>query len=156
MGPVKSTSTSIANDPKAANVAVCGSPITLSAKAKTAGMTIAARVACLSAARPGSVRRSCGIASRRLRLISPSSGEADPAALGWELVEDLLGGQAAILAPEQLDDGAAGAAVSMPLRLQRGDRRGGPRIGLRGHGANGSASRMQIVERMSIVSVWLE
>src|SRR6266581_997706 len=268
MGPVKSTSTNNANDPKAANVAVCGSPITLSAKAKTAGMTNDARVACISAARPGSVRRSCGIASRRLRLISPSSGEADPrvrgrsatasilsgcrfdpsarggavpagapeddvvagdripgpaldlvqgalelvvgegldlaavvadevmmmlavgvdrleagragadvdpldepvlaqlleyavdardsdpAALGSELVEDLLGGQAAVLTPEQLDDCAAGAAVAVPLRMQRGDRRLGP--GRLGHGANGSASRMQIVERMSIVSVWPE
>jgi hypothetical protein len=38
------------------------------------------------------------------------------------------------------------------LRVQGGDRGVGPRIGLRGHGANGSASRMQIVERMSIVS----
>src|SRR2546430_15566980 len=40
------------------------------------------------------------------------AGDSDPAALGSELVEDLLGGQAAILAPEQLDDGAAGAPGS--------------------------------------------
>jgi len=78
--------------------------------------------------------------------------DSDPAALGPQPIEDLLGGQAAILAPEQLDDGAASAAVSVALRLQGGDRRVGPRIGLRGHSANGSASRMQIVERMSIVS----
>ena len=77
--------------------------------------------------------------------------DSDPAALGPQLIEDLLGGQAAILAPEQLDDCAASAAVSVPLRLQRGDRRVRPRIGR--HSANGSASRMQIVERMSIVSV---
>jgi hypothetical protein len=50
IGPVKSTSTSIAKEPKAAKVAVCGFPITLSANAKTAGMTMAARAALRRAA----------------------------------------------------------------------------------------------------------
>src|SRR5256886_268357 len=217
-------------------------------------MTIAARVACLSAARPGSVRRSCGIASRILRLISPSSGEADPrvsgrsatasilsgcrfdpsarggavpasapeddvvagdriagpaldlvqgalelvvgegldlaavvadevmmmlsvrvdrleagragadvdpldepvlaqlleyavdardsdpAALGSELVEDLLGRQAAILAPEQLDAGAAGGPVSMPPRPLPAERLGWPRTPVRGQCSQAEAS----------------
>ncbi len=49
-GPANSTSTSIANEPKAAKSDVCGCSITLSANAKTAGMTIAARAALLSAA----------------------------------------------------------------------------------------------------------
>ena len=49
-GPRNSASTSIANDPKAAKIEVCGCPITLSANAKTAGMTIAARAALFSAA----------------------------------------------------------------------------------------------------------
>ena len=40
----------MANDPKAAKSDVCGWPMTLSAKANTAGMTIAARAALLSAA----------------------------------------------------------------------------------------------------------
>src|SRR5438270_11629217 len=66
----------------------------------------------------------------------------DAAAFLPQLIEDLLGGQAAILAPEQLDDGAAGAAVSVPLRVQRGDRRLGP--GPRcAHAGNGSASRIE-------------
>ena len=37
MGPPKSTRSSIANDPNAANVASCGSPMTLSPKANMAG-----------------------------------------------------------------------------------------------------------------------
>jgi hypothetical protein len=52
-GPAKSVRTSIANDPKAARIDVCGCSITLSASAKTAGMTIAARAALFSAARSG-------------------------------------------------------------------------------------------------------
>src|SRR5206468_5359128 len=52
-GPPNSTSTSIANDPKAAKIDVCGWAITLSASANTAGMTIAARAAVFSAARSG-------------------------------------------------------------------------------------------------------
>ncbi len=39
----------MANEPKAAKIDVCGWAITLSAKAKTAGMTIAARAALFSA-----------------------------------------------------------------------------------------------------------
>src|SRR5438034_449766 len=78
--------------------------------------------------------------------------DPDAAPLGAEPIEDLLGGQAAILAPEQLDDGTTGPTVSVALRVQRGKCRVGP--GRLGHGANGSASRMQLVERMSIVSVW--
>ena len=54
------------------------------------------------------------------------AGDPDAAAFRAQLVEDLLRGQAAVLAPQQLDDGAAGAAVSVPLRLQRGNRRLGP------------------------------
>src|SRR2546421_5966679 len=50
-GPPNSTNTSIANDPNAAKIDVCGCPITLSASAKTAGMTIAARAALFNAAR---------------------------------------------------------------------------------------------------------
>jgi hypothetical protein len=50
-GPPNSVSTRIAKAPKAAKIEVCGCPITLSASAKTAGMTIAARAALLSAAR---------------------------------------------------------------------------------------------------------
>ncbi len=55
-GPVKSTNTSIATDPNAAKIAVWGSWITLSAMAKTAGMTIAARAALFSEASCGSSR----------------------------------------------------------------------------------------------------
>src|SRR5271163_1740905 len=51
IGPRKSTITSIANDPNAANNAVVASPITSSQNAKTAGITIAARPARRSAAR---------------------------------------------------------------------------------------------------------
>jgi hypothetical protein len=54
-GPPNSTSTRIANDPKAAKIDVCGCAMTLSANAKTAGMTIAARAALFSAARSGTV-----------------------------------------------------------------------------------------------------
>ena len=60
------------------------------------------------------------------------AGDPDRAALCAELVEDLLGGQTAILAAEQLDDRAPGAAVSVPLRMQGGNRRLRP--GIR-HGA---------------------
>jgi hypothetical protein len=49
-GPPSWISTSIANDPKAAKIDVCGFPIALSASAKTAGITIAARAALFSAA----------------------------------------------------------------------------------------------------------
>ena len=53
-GPPKSTRSSIANDPNAANVATCGLPMTLSPKANKAGMIIAARAARRSAAKPRS------------------------------------------------------------------------------------------------------
>jgi hypothetical protein len=46
------------------------------------------------------------------------AGDPDWAALRAQLVEDLLGRQAAILSAEQLDDGAPGAAVSVPLCVQ--------------------------------------
>src|SRR2546425_2972145 len=52
-GPLNSTSTSMANEPNAAMIDVCGCSITLSASAKTRGMTIAARAALFSAARFG-------------------------------------------------------------------------------------------------------
>jgi hypothetical protein len=54
-GPPNEASTSMANDPNAANSAACGSAITWSANAKTAGITIAARAALFSEARPGSL-----------------------------------------------------------------------------------------------------
>ena len=52
MGPPKSTRSSIAKDPNAANVATCGLPMTLLPKANMAGMIIAARAARRSAAKP--------------------------------------------------------------------------------------------------------
>src|SRR5437764_6770282 len=70
-GPPNSPSTSIANDPKAAKIDVCGCAITLSASAKTAGITIAARAALFSAARSGTVdddKRFHGHDSHPLRL----------------------------------------------------------------------------------------
>ena len=67
-GPPKSTRSSIAKDPNAANVATCGLPMTLSPKANKAGMTIAARVARRSAAKPRSRwpshRRGCKCGGR--------------------------------------------------------------------------------------------
>jgi hypothetical protein len=56
-----------------------------------------------------------------------NAGDPDAAAFRAQLVEDLLRGQAAVLAPEQLDHRAAGAAVSVALCLQRRNRRLGPR-----------------------------
>src|SRR4051812_15887931 len=44
--------------------------------------------------------------------------DPDTAAFRAKLVEDLLGGEAAVLATEQLDNRAAGPAVSMALRVQ--------------------------------------
>jgi hypothetical protein len=66
IGPPNSTSTSIAKEPNAANVATCGLPITLSANANTAGITIAARAALRSATNPGSRIRSadCHVGTR--------------------------------------------------------------------------------------------
>src|SRR5258705_3779083 len=52
-GPLNSANTSNANEPNAAMIDVCGCWITLSANAKTSGMTIAARAALFSAARFG-------------------------------------------------------------------------------------------------------
>ena len=49
------------------------------------------------------------------------AGNPDAAALRAQLVEDLLGGQAAILSPEQLDDRSPRTAVSVPPRLKRRD-----------------------------------
>ncbi len=62
IGPPKSTSNSIANEPNAANVATAGLPITSSPSANMAGMTKAARPARRNAANPGSRPRShpCG------------------------------------------------------------------------------------------------
>jgi hypothetical protein len=51
IGPLKSTSSSIAKDPKAANVASTALPMTLSPSANMAGMTIAVRPARRSAAK---------------------------------------------------------------------------------------------------------
>ena len=65
------------------------------------------------------------------------AGNPDAAALRAQLVEDFLGGQAAVLSPEQLDDRSTGTAVSVPPRLKRGDGRLGPgaRLGRGAHGA---------------------
>src|SRR5207244_6532685 len=57
-GPPKSASTRIANEPNAERNVVCWSRITLSANAKTAGITIAARAACFREKSPGSTIRS--------------------------------------------------------------------------------------------------
>jgi hypothetical protein len=46
------------------------------------------------------------------------AGNSDAAALRSQLVEDFLGGQAAVLSPEQLDDRSARAAVSVAPRLK--------------------------------------
>ena len=46
------------------------------------------------------------------------AGDPDTAALGAQLVEDFLRGQAAVLSSEQLDDRSPGTAVSVPLRLK--------------------------------------
>ena len=58
IGPLKSTSTSVAKDPKAANVATLRLPMTRSPSANSDGMTIAARAARRSAARSRSRVRS--------------------------------------------------------------------------------------------------
>ena len=65
------------------------------------------------------------------------AGNSDAPALRAELVEDFLGGQAAILSPEQLDDRSPRTAVSVPPRLKRGDGGFGPgaRLGQGAHGA---------------------
>src|SRR5712692_5353792 len=69
----------MANDTNAAKMALCGFPITLSAKAKTAGMTIAARAALCSETRPESVRGNLGIAARILCATRAADGRVDPA-----------------------------------------------------------------------------
>ena len=53
-------------------------------------------------------------------------GDADPAALAPEPVEDLLRRQAAVFAAEQVDDRAARAAAAA-LRFECGERLGAPR-----------------------------
>ncbi len=59
-GPLKSTSTSIAKEPKDAKTAACGCWISWEATAKAAGMTIAARAALFSEVSPGSAISSRG------------------------------------------------------------------------------------------------
>src|SRR5205823_3837170 len=72
-GPPNSTRTSIANDPNAAKMDVCGWSITLSASAKTAGMTIAARAALFSAARSGTARDDTSAQLRaRTSIVGPT------------------------------------------------------------------------------------
>ena len=65
------------------------------------------------------------------------AGNPDAAALRAQLVEDFLGGQAAVLSPEQLDDRSPGTAVSVPPRLKRRDGGFGPGacLGRRVHSA---------------------
>jgi hypothetical protein len=58
IGPLKSTSSSIANEPKTAKMASVGLAITSLPSANIAGMTIAARAARRSAANPRSRSRS--------------------------------------------------------------------------------------------------
>src|ERR1700722_19356573 len=74
IGPPKSTRSSIAKDPNAANVANCGLPMTLSPSANMAGMMIAARVARRSAAKSQSRwpnhRRGCTWASNGRTAVS--------------------------------------------------------------------------------------
>src|SRR5580693_10233868 len=84
--PLNEARTSIANDPNAANSAVCGWRITWSANAKTAGITMAARAALFSEARPGSSTRGRGIFIRcgrppgRPSCHGPAAGPAGRAA----------------------------------------------------------------------------
>src|SRR4051812_2646318 len=52
--PAKLVSTRTAKEPRAAKIVVCGCSMTVSAKKKTAGMTIAARAALFSETSPGS------------------------------------------------------------------------------------------------------
>ena len=81
IGPLKSTSRSSANEPKAANVAIAGLWMTSSPSAKTAGMTIAPRPARRSAARAGSRARTHAIAALRTPFIRvPLSGGRAPSA----------------------------------------------------------------------------
>ena len=90
IGPLKSTSTSVAKDPKAANVATLRLPMTRSPSANSDGMTIAARAARRSAARSRSRVRSqrtnmaavSSARARRPRSGGPSSGVALRAAAG--------------------------------------------------------------------------
>ena len=55
---------------------------------------------------------------------------------GAEAVEDFLGGEAAALTAEKLDDGASSTPVSMSFGVERGDSRLGPRrrVGRSAHG----------------------
>jgi hypothetical protein len=76
-GPLNEASTSIANEPKAANSAVCGWPITWSANANTAGITMAARAALFSETRPGSLMRGRGIFIRCGRPPRSGAGRRD-------------------------------------------------------------------------------
>ena len=48
--------------------------------------------------------------------------DSDPAIVGSKLIEDLLSGKTARLLTQELDDGAAGRAVAVPLPFERGDR----------------------------------
>jgi hypothetical protein len=63
-------------------MAVCGFPITLSANAKTEGMTTAARAALFSEASPGSVSGNCGMDARMLCATRRTGGHVDPARQG--------------------------------------------------------------------------
>src|SRR5579862_5459947 len=66
----------MANDPNAARIEVCGCAITLSASAKTAGMTIAARAALFSAERSATaVDDTCrGLGDGGRRELAPDGG----------------------------------------------------------------------------------
>ena len=106
-GPPNSASTSIANDPKAAKIEVCGCPITLSANANTAGMTIAARAALFSAAMSSTVGDDTSAPE-------PTCGR--PAEPRGERGARLRGQRA-----RQVDDGLPGNVRAEPERPRRGE-----------------------------------
>lgn len=70
------------------------------------------------------------------------AGDADASALVAELIEDLLGRQAAGMFSEELDHGATGSSVSTTLRAERGEGllSPGPRLLRLRHGLNDSVS----------------
>jgi hypothetical protein len=50
------------------------------------------------------------------------AGDADSAAFGAQLVEDLLSRETTVLAAEQLDNGTPGGPFTVPSRAKRGTR----------------------------------
>ena len=94
-------------------------------------VVLASRIDRLEASRPGTDVDALDIAVlAELLENAVDARDPDPPAARTELVEDLLGGEAAPLSPEELDDRAARAAVAVPSSEQRGDGRLGPARGL--------------------------